>query len=285
MKSITKSDGVLSIDDAVLTPTALTLPEKLTEQQWEKIGAELGRIDSAQQWWIGDWWAFGEHKYGERKETVEAENWTGPAFGTCANAARVCAVFKTSHRREVLSFRHHTEVASIKDEALRESLLDWCEAPVANGKKKPRSIRELQQEILSRHNNFLFEAICKDLDELVRGWQDRPADKLKEAKGAIVLALTKLVKLSNKEKTLLNVIEMQTLVSEIAAEMLGSVHGDVKMLVEFIGPLRQLVTRKGFDYDEMVKAVPAKLIKDDLATCKKAISMIETFVGKLEQKL
>jgi len=34
-----------------------------------------------------------------------------------------------------------------------EELLDWCEAPLKNGKGKPRSVRQLQEEIVKRHNN------------------------------------------------------------------------------------------------------------------------------------
>ena len=47
----------------------------------------------------------------ERKAIVEAEDWEGPDFQTCMNAASVCRAFETSRRREVLSFRHYAEVA------------------------------------------------------------------------------------------------------------------------------------------------------------------------------
>jgi hypothetical protein len=64
-------------------------------------------------------------RYGERKAIVEAEDWEGPDFQTCANAASVCRSFETSRRRELLSFRHHAEVAALPpDEA--DALLDWC---------------------------------------------------------------------------------------------------------------------------------------------------------------
>ncbi len=52
-----------------------------------------------------DWWASGEHRYGERAATVKSEEWDGPAFGTCMNAASVCRKFETSRRHEVVSFR------------------------------------------------------------------------------------------------------------------------------------------------------------------------------------
>jgi hypothetical protein len=44
---------------------------------------------------------------------LEAEDWDGPAYQTCANAASVCKAIETSRRREVLSFNHHAEVAAL----------------------------------------------------------------------------------------------------------------------------------------------------------------------------
>ena len=104
---------------------------------------------SAHQWWIGDWWAFAEKREagknwsGDRKATVEAEGWTGPSFGTCMNAGTVCRTFNTSRRHEVLSFEHHKILTTLPPEQA-DALLDWCEAPLKNGRKKARSIRELR---------------------------------------------------------------------------------------------------------------------------------------------
>jgi hypothetical protein len=62
----------------------------------------------------------GEPALGERKAIVEAEDWEGPDFKTCANAANVARAFETSRRRKVLSFSHHAEVAALP--ALRSGL-------------------------------------------------------------------------------------------------------------------------------------------------------------------
>jgi hypothetical protein len=58
---------------------------------------------------------------------VEAEDWEGPDFQTCANAASVCKAIETSRRREVLSFAHHAEVAALPVKQ-QEKLLDRAEA-------------------------------------------------------------------------------------------------------------------------------------------------------------
>jgi len=75
--------------------------------RWREIELELGRISQATQWWIGDWWAFGEHRYGERKALVESEEWDGPSFDSCHKAAWVCRAFESVNRRTLPSFRHH----------------------------------------------------------------------------------------------------------------------------------------------------------------------------------
>ena len=49
-------------------------------------------------WAVGDWWAFGEHRYGERAAIVKSAEWEGPAFQTCVDAATVCRRFESTSR-------------------------------------------------------------------------------------------------------------------------------------------------------------------------------------------
>jgi hypothetical protein len=111
------------------TRTGLILPDDLTESKWEEVGSKLGDVATAYQWMVGDWWIFGEKKYGNRKHIVNSPTWTGPAFETCMNCGRVCRAFETSLRREVLTFKHHTEASALKitNPKLAEEILDWCE--------------------------------------------------------------------------------------------------------------------------------------------------------------
>jgi hypothetical protein len=51
--------------------------------------AANGKIEGSVQWWLGDWWAFGEHLYGDRKAIVEAESWEGPANKTNLSSPRL----------------------------------------------------------------------------------------------------------------------------------------------------------------------------------------------------
>jgi hypothetical protein len=106
---------------------ALDLPDDLDAAQWREAGLQIARTRGATQWWIGDWWAFGEARYGDRKALVEAEDWDGPKFQTCVNASNVAKSFETNRRRLVLAFSHHAEVAAMPAE-WQDKLLDEAEA-------------------------------------------------------------------------------------------------------------------------------------------------------------
>lgn len=128
-----------------LLETGLELPDDLTEQEWRAAGVMLGKVERSVGWWIGDWWAFGESRYGVRKAIVEADDWEGPDYKTCANAATVCRQFETSRRRELLSFTHHAEVTGLPPDKA-DALLDWAEEPIAEV-GRPHSIRELRDRV------------------------------------------------------------------------------------------------------------------------------------------
>lgn len=132
-------------------PTYYRLPENLNVHQWRAIGEHLISVEKSIMWWIGDWWLYGERKYGDRAAAVR--EWDGPEFSTCRNAGWVCNRFETSRRRDVLSFKHHQEVAPLSNEQADE-LLDWAEEPIRSGdpKARPRSTRDLRMEVNKRKN-------------------------------------------------------------------------------------------------------------------------------------
>jgi len=72
-------------------------------------------------WWLGDWWRFGDHVYGERAaQALDSETY---AFQTFMNASWVAGQIETSRRREVLSWSHHAEVAALEPKE-QDRLLD-----------------------------------------------------------------------------------------------------------------------------------------------------------------
>ena len=125
-----------------LTATAWTPAPNMPLEDWIRAGEALAAVESGASWWIGDWWAFGEHAYGNRKALVDREDWRGPAFDTCAAAARVSRDFAACRRRQVLSFAHHREAAGLEPSEA-DAALDWCEETIAET-GKPRSTRELR---------------------------------------------------------------------------------------------------------------------------------------------
>jgi hypothetical protein len=111
--------------EVVATSTGLASPPSSQRKNGWRSGASL-QTSGTLQWWIGDWWAYGEHRYAERKAVVEADEWGGPSFQTCADCGTIACAFETSRRREVLAFSFHKEVVSLPP-AEADLLLDETE--------------------------------------------------------------------------------------------------------------------------------------------------------------
>jgi hypothetical protein len=73
----------------------------------------LGYFEGAIAWWIGDWWIYGQHKYGKRAAIVKSADWRGPTFQTCSNYGLISRGFEQSRRRDRLTFAHHREVIEL----------------------------------------------------------------------------------------------------------------------------------------------------------------------------
>ena len=104
---------------------AITLPSDLTFEGWRTVGKRISGVADASTWWLADWVAYGEHRYGERYQ--EAAAITGIGHQTLRNYAWVARRFDVSRRRDTLSFAHHSEVAALT-ESEQETWLDRAEA-------------------------------------------------------------------------------------------------------------------------------------------------------------
>ena len=147
MRNVVPLSGTLGLRGRLLR-VAWDLPADITQGEWAEAGKLLGKIEHSASWWLGDWWAFGEARYGQRKALVQSGDWDGPSMQTCADAASVCRAFEVSRRREVLSFKHHREVLGL---SLHEAdlVLSWAEEPIAQT-GKPRPTREVRAEVSRR---------------------------------------------------------------------------------------------------------------------------------------
>jgi hypothetical protein len=123
-----------------ITATSWTPPDKnIPAEQWQAAGRALGKARSAVLWWLADWWAFGEHAYGERTEAL-ATSCIDQSVKTLRNYGCVARAVTTSRRRDILSFTHHAEVAGLE----ADLQTDW--------------LNKAEREGLSSH--ALREAIC-----------------------------------------------------------------------------------------------------------------------------
>lgn len=95
----------------VISKTSWQLPPDLTFEEWLSYGAALIDIEGSVQWWLGDWWAYGEQrKWGDGPKIAER---LGIAVQTLLNYGSVARSVESSRRREDLNFSQHVEVAKL----------------------------------------------------------------------------------------------------------------------------------------------------------------------------
>lgn len=111
----------MSVQILTATRFGLELPDGTTLEEWTEIGRTLCLGQQSMQWKIGDWWAFGEHRYGQRAK-IAAEGVFGLSFGTLATYASVSRAFECSMRIEHLSFAHHQVAAGLSSAEAKEVL-------------------------------------------------------------------------------------------------------------------------------------------------------------------
>jgi N6-adenosine-specific RNA methylase IME4 len=133
-----------------LTRTGWELPKKLSLEDWIACGQSLGKIEVAVQWWLGDWWAYGEFAYGERKALFEEG---GPleelSFETIKQYGWVARSVETCDRSHALSWKHHFNVAEMSpaqqrkwlDRAVRE---DWSSNQLKSAITRAAAIEKTQ---------------------------------------------------------------------------------------------------------------------------------------------
>lgn len=108
---ITLDQHDLEISGFKLTATGLVPHGEPTYDQWYECGEVLKRVEKAVGFWVGDWLVYGRGKWGEMY--TQAMDETGLTEKTLKNYLYVAKNVEKSRRREKLSFKHHSEVASL----------------------------------------------------------------------------------------------------------------------------------------------------------------------------
>lgn len=127
------------------TPTSLKVIGSPTYEDWEAIGQQLGYIEGAVHWWIGDWANYGEHHWGEMY--AQAIDETGFAYQTIADDKWVAGQVNFSCRQEKLSFKHHVAIAPLEPEQ-QKYWLDKAEEEGWSASKLRNEIRASKQQRL-----------------------------------------------------------------------------------------------------------------------------------------
>jgi hypothetical protein len=111
-------------------------------ETWKGLGLRIAKRADTTTWWLADWVAFGEGRFGERyRAAVDA---TGLDYQTLRNYAVVARRFEVSRRRDKLSFQHHAEVSALP-EADQEH---WLDLAAANGWSRT----ELRKQLRARES-------------------------------------------------------------------------------------------------------------------------------------
>jgi hypothetical protein len=140
---------------ASISKTALILPRDLSHEQWSSIGKNLHMLTDCVQFWCGDWWRQGYHRYGERKAAVFAKGLFRHSFATLMQWGWVAHRVETSRRREVLSFSHHVEVAKLQPEEQEKYL--------ARAIRGNHTVKQLRQHIHDDRRHIYPEEVAEEL--------------------------------------------------------------------------------------------------------------------------
>jgi len=124
VKHLAKSnlDELLS-NYGVIDAVSWQPPANMTYDQWTDVGERFRYIDSAKNWWLGDWINEGENRWGDKY--TQAIEVTGNTLQNLMNYSYTSRNVHFSVRTEKLSWTHHWHVAKF-DEDTQRSLLSYA---------------------------------------------------------------------------------------------------------------------------------------------------------------
>jgi N6-adenosine-specific RNA methylase IME4 len=135
---------LIEIPKCEVSKVGLKLDENLTFDEWKGIGLQLQTMQGSIGFWIGDWWNFGERKYGE-KATQALE--MGIAYETFRKFCWVSKTIESVRRRTDLSFSSHEEIASAPIEK-QDELLDKAIKEKLSSRELRHIVRDYKHSLL-----------------------------------------------------------------------------------------------------------------------------------------
>lgn len=114
LQPVSNLQTALAIQRCNLGKTSLTLPANLTLEEYEELAETLIGAQEATSWWIADFLAFGEIKYGETYAQA-ASKFKLDAL-TLKNMASLARRVKPENRNPNVTFSHHRAVQTLPPE-------------------------------------------------------------------------------------------------------------------------------------------------------------------------
>lgn len=105
-----------------MTTTGLHIPDGISREDWEEVGAALGQIDRRMQFMVGDWINAGEREGYISRDTYDAAERLFPQLSRKTLREYSSVARKSSIRMDDLSFKHHQVVAPLPPEQQAERL-------------------------------------------------------------------------------------------------------------------------------------------------------------------
>ena len=153
---VKREDGSLEVSHIRIHRVGLEFVGDVSEEEFEVFGQTLLQIDTAYQWIIGDYLAYGvDNNYGKVSELAEV---LGKSEQTVTNWVYVSRHVEFYRRRENLSHGHHEVVSGLSENEQAQ----WLEAAEhGNGQEgnahKIWSVKQLRMEIAKARGDVLPE--------------------------------------------------------------------------------------------------------------------------------
>lgn len=167
----------------VKTPVGLEFEEGYTEEEHEIVGEKLGVIETARQWYIGDWFnaKSGLGRNGDGREECEKASLN---YQSARHYSVTSSTYKLCKRMHNLSHHHHRTVQAL-DEPLRTRLLEEASAAIERKEKYPVSkLRAAMNEALGVPKKKKIEVkheLIEVIEELPKVHQNKIKPKLEAA--------------------------------------------------------------------------------------------------------
>lgn len=156
----------LDIPGCEFTETQLKITTKLTFESWERLGAILRRAETGIQWWLGDWMAYGEKRFGDNKyaQAVDAHEQTGINVDTLRYYQHVSEKVEPVRRLTTLSWSHHQVICGLG----KAEQTEWLN----KAKDEGWSYRELKREVERSERAKNFKLVHAVLEKIWERMQD-----------------------------------------------------------------------------------------------------------------